>query len=384
MEISNVENVEASNALSSFYIVYYGSCNLEKPGIYGISHLMEHLVCKLFDHLQNEFDENGISWNAYTSSSEVVFHWSGLEENLSKYREVLIDLLSEFKITEEEFENERNIVIQEYYDSFNDQTSMHYLNLNRKLYDHYGPIGLLEDLKSLTFDDCKKYFDLQFKTIDKIVNVSDKKIESSKNTDSSFKDFDEYSKEEDNANKFYYDIKNNDKAKMEVLNEYKGKRSIIAYSDLIDNKEDIPYITFIIYMLTSGLNSPVYKQIREKEGLVYYIQCWLDRVGDKSVIYFASLTTDENVEKFEKSLNKVLNDYKKHLNKERFDIIKNKLIIGYKKSDINRHTGVEKYISPKEFVLENYINDITLEKCLEICEKYFLNFTHTTDLDFSK
>jgi hypothetical protein len=37
-----------------FYVVYEGSTNLEKPW-YGISHIMEHLVCKALDHFTRRF-----------------------------------------------------------------------------------------------------------------------------------------------------------------------------------------------------------------------------------------------------------------------------------------------------------------------------------------
>ena len=66
-------NLKSETELSGFYVVYEGSTNLEKKGWFGISHLMEHLMCKNFDHLQEDFAKDGIDWNAYTSSNEIVF-----------------------------------------------------------------------------------------------------------------------------------------------------------------------------------------------------------------------------------------------------------------------------------------------------------------------
>jgi predicted Zn-dependent peptidase len=51
-------NLKSETELSGFYVVYEGSTNLEKPGWYGLSHLMEHLVCKNYDHLQEDFDRD--------------------------------------------------------------------------------------------------------------------------------------------------------------------------------------------------------------------------------------------------------------------------------------------------------------------------------------
>ena len=77
-------NLKSQTDLAGFYIVYDGSTNLEKSGWYGISHVMEHLLCKNFEHLREDFEREGIDWNAYTSNNEIVFYFTGLEEYLSK------------------------------------------------------------------------------------------------------------------------------------------------------------------------------------------------------------------------------------------------------------------------------------------------------------
>ena len=41
-------NLKSQNDLSGLYIIYEGSTNLETPGFYGTSHLLEHLCCKTF------------------------------------------------------------------------------------------------------------------------------------------------------------------------------------------------------------------------------------------------------------------------------------------------------------------------------------------------
>ena len=60
-----------------------------------------------------------------------------------------MDLLGGFNVKKSEFENERKIVLEEYMDSFNSQTEVHMLNLSRKLFNDYDPIGLREDLEKL-------------------------------------------------------------------------------------------------------------------------------------------------------------------------------------------------------------------------------------------
>ena len=47
-------NLPSQTDLSGFYVVFEGSTNIEQKGNFGISHLMEHLLCKNFDHLQDD------------------------------------------------------------------------------------------------------------------------------------------------------------------------------------------------------------------------------------------------------------------------------------------------------------------------------------------
>ena len=87
-------NLKSQTDLSGFYVVYEGSTNLEKAGWYGISHLMVHLMCKNFDHLQEDFDKDGIDWNAYTSGNEIVFYLTGLDEKVKISNSFLLLIIS--------------------------------------------------------------------------------------------------------------------------------------------------------------------------------------------------------------------------------------------------------------------------------------------------
>ena len=57
-----------------------------------------------------------------------------LKQPQKTYRERIWNKPDIYSIKKEEFENERNIVLEEYMDSFNDQTQCHMLNLSRKLF----------------------------------------------------------------------------------------------------------------------------------------------------------------------------------------------------------------------------------------------------------
>ncbi len=273
-------NLKSQTNLSGFYVAYEGSTNIEKKGWYGISHLMEHLMCKNFEHLQEDFDKDGIDWNAYTSSNEIVFYLTGLDEKVNKWKGEFMDLLGQFNVTKSQFENERNIVLEEYMDAFNDQTQSHMLNLSRKLFNDYDPIGLREDLQKLKFMDCLNFFDLQYSKPSKVINIS--KNNQYKNGTIDF------------ANRHI--VKpisfGQHKVTLELNNDFKDKSSLIMMSPTIS--EDFAYVHFINAMLSLGLKSPLYQEIREKKGLVYYVHCYQSRMNEQGITTISTQTSNKN------------------------------------------------------------------------------------------
>lgn len=349
-------NLKSQTDLSGFYVVYEGSTNLEKPGWYGISHLMEHLVCKSFDHLQEDFDKDGIDWNAYTSGNEIVFYLTGLDEKVSKYKKDFVKQLTTFNVTKEEFENERKIVLEEYMDAFNDQGQSHMLNLSRKLFNDYDPIGLREDLEKLKFMDCLNFFELQYTKPTKIINVSKKEY---KNNLIEFQE-----------RKIITDISyGNHDVKLELNNDFKDKTSVAILSPIIT--EDFAYVNFINSMLSLGLKSPLYQQVREKKGLVYYIHCYQSRMNDKGINTISTQTSNKNYNEVVEAVKNVISNPDKFLTKDRFDLVRDYFRVIKQKDEILRYKSVGQYISPKDWNIYDILETVTLKKIREVYDKYY-------------
>jgi len=357
-----VINLKSQTDLSGFYIVYKGSVMNEKVGNRGISHLMEHLVYKSVDHMMNDFDRFGIGNNAYTSGTEIVFYMTGLDEHILKFKDEYLEQLLKFQITEEQFTNERNIVLQEYDMYFGQRTENHQLNLNRKLFSDFDAIGSRQDLEGLTYKDIKDYFKLQFSKPHTIINVS-KHSDFSADVDFSELEFD---------NKLEFNSVFDNDTIYEPISLTPGKVSLINVSKKIIEK-DFPYVSFLSQMFGYGLMSPLYQEIREKKGLVYYIRCHLDRMTNNSgVLQISSETSEENVEKFQTTLKELFDNPDKYMTEERFDIIKEALIISLKISKIDRYKNIQKYVTPEDWQIEPILADLTYEKVMSYYDKYFV------------
>jgi predicted Zn-dependent peptidase len=360
-------NLKSQTDLSGFYVVYEGSTNLEKKGWYGISHLMEHLMCKNFDHLQEEFDKDGIDWNAYTSGNEIVFYLTGLDEKVNKWKGEFMNLLSQFNVTKEEFENERNIVLEEYMDAFNSQTEVHMLNLSRKLFNDYDPIGLREDLENLKFMDCLNYFELQYAKPTKIINVS--KGKPYKNSEIDFA-------ERTIVKSLAF---GNHKVPFELGNEFKDKTSLVMLSPIIE--EDFAYVHFINAMLSLGLKSPLYQEIREKRGLVYYVHCYQSRMNQQGLNTIATQTSNKNFNACVDAIKEVIENPKKYLTKDRFNLVKDYYKVRMQKDEILRYKNVNQWINPEGWSVYDIIDTVDFKKVKKVYDKYykFENFYISND-----
>ena len=360
--MKNYIKVKSKTEMSGFFIVYYGSTLNEKPGLYGISHLMEHLVCKGIDHIMEDLERDGISWNAYTSDKEIVFYLTGLDEYVNKWKKPFYENILNFNITEEQFQNEKNIVLAEYEKSFNSQDESHYLNLYRKLFDNYGPIGLKQDLENLTLLDCQEYFKLQYTKPHKIIDVSKHKH----TEDDYFKGI-EYSTTNLLNKKLKY--VNNEDFIYEKGNEYKKEASILILSKIIE--EDFPIIEFISKMLSGGLKSPLVNEVREKLGLVYSIGSYIHKITNKSSIFVISTETPlKNKNKVVDTVAKIMSDPEKFLTKERFDIVKQSFDIKFRKEKENQYINVNKFIDDPKHSLEKILQKLTHEDVLRIFNKH--------------
>jgi predicted Zn-dependent peptidase len=124
-------------------------------------------------------------------------------------------------------------------------------------------------------------------------------------------------------------------------------------------------------MLSMGLDSPLYQECREKNGLVYYIRCGQSRYNQQGVVTITTQTTKENSNKVVESVNKVLKNPSDFLTKKRFETIKNHYKVRFKKEKIMRYDNVSTWINPEGWSIKEILNTITFDKMMDVYEKYF-------------
>lgn len=360
-------NLKSQTEFAGFYIVFEGTTNIEDKGTRGISHLIEHLICKTFQDLRNDFQKEGIDWNASTTNNLMVFYFTGLEKKLKPFRNRIIDRIFDFDISKKDFETERKIILEEYSDTINKQTKKHLLNVYRKYLNNFAPIGFKTDLEQLRFIDVLNFYEKNYNNPTKIINV----FKSSK-FESNVIDFNETREYKDYTLAEYKNelIENTGK---------QDKTSVIFMLDL--QKDEVDKIKIIAKLLGHGLESPLYKEVREKNALCYSIRSDIDRFNQQALFKIQTLTQKGQEDKVKEVITKVIKNPTKYITKERFEIIKNNLLVQKEKDEINRYQNVQDLLNPEKFSIYREINKVNLKKIFEIYEEKFdiKNFTIDTD-----
>lgn len=348
--------------MTALYVVFNAGSLYEKEGKKGTMHLMEHLVCKRFDDMQDKLLNEGITWNAYTSDEQVVFWARGLDAHFTpEIKKELVDkIIGNFgtELTQESFDNEKKTVLQEYGDAFDDPQSGAYLDLIRAKFNYYSAIGKRADIEAFTYEDAIATKKELFTKPVRIVEVGPTK------TDFSYV---EYTEERPEHAELKYTKKL--EAELEEIPDT-DKTMVFAFGTKLVKKADYPFLKVATAMLGHGLNSPLYKEIREKRGLSYYSHAGIETYIDKGLCIFDSCTTNDKAEELMQVYSMFVEDVEKFLTRERFDIVLNALKIEKEKQKIFRYKSCDDLIRKTEVQMPKNLNKITYEKVVEVAKKY--------------
>jgi len=145
----------------------------------------------------------------------------------------------------------------------------------------------------------------------------------------------------------------------------------VCVAGYIEVSQDMAYIDFVLDILGKNLESPFMKEIREKRGLTYGVHNYVADISDNQGLVTTSLiTTDENVNEVLDVYKKILSDPGTYLTEDRFQLIKDYYTVKKKKDEINAYANHRKYHTPRHWLIESVLDDITFEKTQEIFDKY--------------
>ena len=177
--------------------IWYKVGSADEPnGKSGIAHFLEHLLFKGTDKLQpGEFSQivaiNGGKENAFTSKNYTGYFQLIHKSKLELIMSLEADRMKNIKITEDEFENEKMVVLEERYSRVdNNPSALLSEQINAALYMNHPYrkpiIGWEHEIKSLSLDDVTKFYKKYYApnnaiivicgdiSLDEVVNIAKK------------------------------------------------------------------------------------------------------------------------------------------------------------------------------------------------------------------
>lgn len=294
--------------------IYYkvGSRN-EVMGKSGMAHMLEHLAFKSTDKLkEGEFDtivksRGGVN-NAATGFDKTHYYIKTASKNLEMTLDLFSELMHNLKLTDEEFQKERDVVAEErrlrtdnnpmgylYFRVFNTHFTYHPY--------HWLPIGFMEDILSWKIEDIRDFYKRYYQPANAILVVA-----------GDVKSDDVFAL----ADKYFGTIKNEqtipkviavepkvDGAKRAILHKESNRVDTLAITYAIPNYEhdDQVALSAISHILSSGKSSWFDKTIVNEKQLANQVYGYNMELTDPGVFLIMAMTApDANVEDLEKEI----------------------------------------------------------------------------------
>jgi predicted Zn-dependent peptidase len=356
--------------LGIFGFYYHGSSLLEPIGFRGVSHLCEHLLCKSENDMHQQITEHGIESNAATSDECVYFFAKGLTRNVDWYVENVLlrdgpRNIFQWTPSEEDFNSERNVVLQEYEGSFSQQYDIIYDNISRKYFGHYRPIGLNTDLRSLSYEDFLSFFNARFRQPTGIFYSGTPQGRSWEKPElwTNGKSITHL----ESANPMLAQVVN---TAYEPQNFGTFSREVLI-SDWINVEMSAQDRGVMEALWNEGsTQSPLMKIIRDTHGLCYSAYVCFDSTVIPAIRLYITVAP-ENVDKARELAYDAVKNWRVHLTRERFDSVISALRFKLERNELmnfSRETFRRHAVAKDSEIDLAFVNKFTFEHMVELSE----------------
>ena len=247
----------------------------ETPQINGISHLLEHMAFKGTEtrsarDIAETIEAVGGHVNAHTSREHTAYTVRVLKEDLELGIDILSDILQNSTFEQEELDREKGVVAQEIYRSHDTPDDI--------IFDYYKEVaypdqavgrpilGSLETVQSISREDLFAYMQTYYSPHKMVVSVAGNVS---------------HDAVVDLATRYFSKLKKADAPEPESL-QYKGGTNLVNRDleqiHMVLGFKGYGYGTDAFYtasvlsvILSGGMSSRLFQEIREKRGLVYAI-----------------------------------------------------------------------------------------------------------------
>ncbi|MFA3784194.1 M16 family metallopeptidase [Melioribacteraceae bacterium 4301-Me] len=287
----------------------------------GISHFIEHMLFKGTKHrsakkIAEEIESLGGYLNAFTSKEHTCFYGRGMSQHIEKTFEVIADMIQYPLFRPSDISKESSVVIDELYDIEDNPEELIFDKFESNIFSGSSLglpiIGTEKNLKKFRQSDLFKYKDENYRlnnlfiVASGFVNHEDIVQYTKKYFKNSKKEKAKKSAEQFINNSF--NISND----LYIYKETQQSHIIIGGTTYGYNDKRRIGVSVLSHILGEGSSSRLFQLVREKNGIAYQINTFLNSFYDISTfgVYFS--TNDKYVEK---AMNLVYSEFKKLMTK---------------------------------------------------------------------
>ncbi len=320
--------------ITSFYIVYKVGSKDEIEGKRGISHLLEHMMFKGTKKLRSEefskiIQKMGGVDNAFTTEDFTFYYETVPKDVIFKVIEMESDRME--NLTLEEFESERNVVIEERRERIdNSPFGKFWENFSLLSYTlhpyRYPVIGFEQDLLNITKRDLKKWYDKFYSPSNAFVVITGG-FEEKEVLKSLKKNFSKIEKKNKIERKIFYEPVQNFERKMVIRENGFLKILGISFHSVPFNHEDFIKLSLFSALFGGMESSRLEKILVLEKNLCNEVSTFCEEKLDKGLfIFYAILNKDSNfdeiIEIFWKEVERI---FKGDIKEEEVQKVKNML-----------------------------------------------------------
>jgi len=274
----------------------------EKDYEKGISHFIEHMLFKGTksrnnEELNNELEQRGGEYNAYTDYTSTVYSITALSEEMEASVEILADMLQNAVFMEEELEKERGVILAEIRTSKDDVEDLSFARINEIAFKksplRFDTIGKEKTVKNFTKQQLVNFYEKYYIPNNCYISIV-----------SPF----EHDEMEAIVNKYFENWTAGELQKEKVIIEdncpckkttHKKdiEQSTIVYAFTFHNlnREEELALKILIHRFGESANSILFRKLREEEGLAYDVYTHLDMTYCVKMLYIYTAVSKENV-----------------------------------------------------------------------------------------
>lgn len=286
----------------------------------GISHFIEHMLFKGTvnrdnEKLNNDLENLGGEYNAYTDYMSTVFNTTTLNEELDVSLELISDLLQHPTFLEEHIEKERGVILAELRSGKDDVEDLSFQKINDMAFTHsplkIDVIGKEEIVKSISREDLIRYYSNHYVSNNTVITVVSS-YEHEYVIELVKKYFSQWKRKEVNKPILNFE-KNKDKIKITHRDNMEQSTIIYLYTfNDLTKKEELA-LRILNHKFGESSNSILFRELREDRGLAYDIYTSLDLTNNLKTLYIYAAVAPEDVDATIETINNCIEKIKEEI-----------------------------------------------------------------------